>query len=201
MKPIYLFLFPCLYKKIKEVYEMSKTYNYAPVTLILSREFRPMFFQDIKKAFINYYLNRVQVIEFYPIEVFHLKSVDNIFEVPAVVRSNIPYKYLVSKTPTRLAIFVRDNYTCGYCGKRCSDDEITIDHIVPSSKGGEWSWDNLVTSCIDCNRKKRDNIWYPKYSKLGKIEHFIIQLSKYKNRLHPIIKEYIKTYVKKADVI
>ena len=177
------------------------SFNYAPVTLILSREFRPMFFQDIKKAFVNYYLGRVRVIEFYPVEVFHLRTVDDIFEVPAVVRSNIPYKYLVSKVPTRLAILIRDNYTCGYCGKRCRDDELTIDHVIPSSKGGGWTWDNLVTACKDCNRKKKNNIWRPKYSKLGKIDHFIIQLAKYKNRLHPIIKEYLKNYVKFPDAV
>jgi len=175
--------------------------KFAPVTLVLSREFKPIFFQDIRKSFINYYLNKVQVIEFYPIEDFHFKSVNNIFKIPAVIKTNIPYKYFASKYPTRLAIFIRDNYTCAYCGKRCNDDEITIDHVIPSSKGGEWTWDNLVTCCLECNRKKKDNIWYPKYVKPKKIEHFIIQLSKYRDRLHPIIKEYIKGYLKNSNVI
>ncbi|MEO5952416.1 MAG: HNH endonuclease, partial [Chloroflexia bacterium] len=53
---------------------------------------------------------------------------------------------------SRREIFVRDNYTCQYCGKRTHD--LTLDHIIPRSRGGPNSWDNLVSACHDCNGKK-----------------------------------------------
>ena len=179
---------------------MGNGAGFAKVSLVLSREFRPLFFQDYKKAFINYYLGKVDVIEFYPIQDLSIKTVNKEYKVPVIIKSNIPYKHFVSEAPTKIAIFLRDNYTCAYCGKRCSDDEITIDHIIPSSKGGTWSWTNLVTSCVECNRKKKDNIWKPVYAKPKAIEHFWIQYLKYKDRLHPIIKKFLISYFGKSQI-
>jgi 5-methylcytosine-specific restriction endonuclease McrA len=52
---------------------------------------------------------------------------------------------------TRRAVFARDNWTCQYCGSRSS---LTVDHVIPRSKGGSSSWDNIVASCAPCNRRK-----------------------------------------------
>jgi 5-methylcytosine-specific restriction endonuclease McrA len=54
---------------------------------------------------------------------------------------------------TRRAVFARDGWTCQYCGSRSS---LTVDHVVPRSKGGASSWDNIVASCAPCNRRKGD---------------------------------------------
>jgi len=54
----------------------------------------------------------------------------------------------------RTKIFERDNYTCHYCGSKVTKDNATLDHIVPSSRGGDNSKENLVTSCLDCNAIK-----------------------------------------------
>jgi 5-methylcytosine-specific restriction endonuclease McrA len=51
-------------------------------------------------------------------------------------------------------IFKRDNYSCQYCGKRLTYKSGTIDHIIPQSKGGKHSWDNVVVACWPCNNKK-----------------------------------------------
>jgi 5-methylcytosine-specific restriction endonuclease McrA len=53
---------------------------------------------------------------------------------------------------TKVEIFRRDNYTCQYCGIRAKG--LTIDHITPRYLGGDHSWENLVTACPECNRKK-----------------------------------------------
>jgi 5-methylcytosine-specific restriction endonuclease McrA len=53
---------------------------------------------------------------------------------------------------TKREIFRRDDFSCQYCGKRIS--RLTIDHVTPRHQGGEHSWDNLVTACEVCNRKK-----------------------------------------------
>ena len=70
-------------------------------------------------------------------------------------------------------IFLRDNYRCAYCKKELSNNNITVDHIIPSSKGGKNTWTNLITSCDTCNRKKGNRtpeeagmkIVYPKMPK------------------------------------
>jgi 5-methylcytosine-specific restriction endonuclease McrA len=53
---------------------------------------------------------------------------------------------------TKKNVIARDNHTCQYCGR--SDCEMTIDHVIPRSKGGKFSWDNLVSACPDCNQRK-----------------------------------------------
>lgn len=52
---------------------------------------------------------------------------------------------------TRRAVFARDEWTCQYCGARSN---LTVDHVVPRSKGGASSWENIVASCAPCNRRK-----------------------------------------------
>lgn len=53
-------------------------------------------------------------------------------------------------------IFLRDQNKCGYCHKLLSNKDLTVDHIIPSSRGGKNTWDNLITACVSCNRKKGD---------------------------------------------
>jgi 5-methylcytosine-specific restriction endonuclease McrA len=55
---------------------------------------------------------------------------------------------------TRRNIYARDGNTCQYCGKRHQTEDLNIDHVIPKSKGGHNSWDNLVCSCFKCNSKK-----------------------------------------------
>lgn len=57
--------------------------------------------------------------------------------------------------PTRRAIHKRDNHTCMYCGAK---EQLTIDHVIPSSKGGDNTWENLTTACIDCNLRKGNKL-------------------------------------------
>ena len=55
---------------------------------------------------------------------------------------------------SRFNVFARDKHTCQYCGRRLPRSELNLDHVVPRSKGGSSSWDNVVCSCFACNRKK-----------------------------------------------
>ena len=56
---------------------------------------------------------------------------------------------------TRRAVFARDGWACQYCGSRSN---LTVDHVIPRSKGGGSSWDNIVASCAPCNRRKGDSL-------------------------------------------
>lgn len=55
---------------------------------------------------------------------------------------------------TRRNIFARDNHQCQYCGRRFPKQDLTVDHVVPRSRGGGDTWDNLVLACTTCNLKK-----------------------------------------------
>lgn len=77
--------------------------------------------------------------------------------LPSVIRlrdyAKVPFKRPV---PTRKNIFVRDGYRCMYCGARAPRVVLELEHIIPKSRGGQNSWDNLVAGCHACNQKKRD---------------------------------------------
>jgi 5-methylcytosine-specific restriction endonuclease McrA len=84
-----------------------------------------------------------------------LKSIYRQFPWPSVIRLNryikVPYKQVIM---TRKNILKRDMYKCAYCGR--SDLPLTIDHVVPKARGGEETWENLVTACVACNNRKGD---------------------------------------------
>ena len=61
-----------------------------------------------------------------------------------------------SRKITRRAIFARDHWTCQYCGNERST--LTVDHVIPRSKGGSSAWDNIVACCAPCNRRKGDRL-------------------------------------------
>jgi len=69
----------------------------------------------------------------------------------AMVKKFISFKY--TATPTRRNIFLRDDYTCQYCGVK-NPDKLTLDHVLPKWQGGKDSWENLVCACFKCNSKK-----------------------------------------------
>lgn len=74
------------------------------------------------------------------------------FLVPALIRltKQVAFRALQIR-PTRNAIFKRDKYTCQYCGEK---SRISLDHVLPVSRGGKNTWENLVTACFSCNNKK-----------------------------------------------
>jgi len=87
----------------------------------------------------------------------YVHTVSFSFRVPEVIVLNayggIPRKDMVL---TRKAIFERDGNTCQYCGRKMRREKLTIDHIVPRSRGGGDSWSNLVLACLECNARKRN---------------------------------------------
>ena len=76
-------------------------------------------------------------------------------QVPRVIRlteyDRIPQQSLRFN---RRNLFARDNHQCQYCGKRLPNSQLSIDHVVPRSRGGDTSWENIVCCCLTCNTKK-----------------------------------------------
>jgi 5-methylcytosine-specific restriction endonuclease McrA len=75
--------------------------------------------------------------------------------VPTVIRLLTYTKFKMPKVRfNRRNLYMRDNYTCQYCGVKKPSSELNLDHVIPQSKGGQTSWENVVCSCIKCNTKK-----------------------------------------------
>lgn len=100
----------------------------------------------------------IEIIDFYKND--HIVCVDKKIPIPAVAKTRRYFK--IKNQPitfSRKNIFVRDNYSCQYCGKHLEARELTYDHVVPKSKWfsethSPTNWTNIVTACVPCNRKK-----------------------------------------------
>ncbi|HAI70082.1 MAG TPA: HNH endonuclease [Gammaproteobacteria bacterium] len=79
-----------------------------------------------------------------------------VFLVPQQIRLTVNHKNRVWRVPTvnRREVLRRDKHTCQYCG---NTKHLTLDHVIPTSKGGTHTWDNIVTACEKCNNSKGDS--------------------------------------------
>jgi 5-methylcytosine-specific restriction endonuclease McrA len=120
--------------------------------LVLNQDSSPLMVCSVERAFVLVYLNKSELVR--PANGHKIHSVTMTFPMPSVIRLNryvhAPYKGV---TLTRQNVFKRDSFECQYCGTR---KELTLDHIIPSSKGGLHTWSNLITACKRCNAKKGD---------------------------------------------
>lgn len=120
--------------------------------LLLNITYEPLRIINWKKAITMLCLGKVEVIEEYSREIH---SVSFTVKLPSVVRLLRLVKR--PKTPVKFSrqnIYARDRYKCQYCGERFATEDLTYDHVIPKSRGGKTQWKNIVTCCIDCNRKK-----------------------------------------------
>jgi 5-methylcytosine-specific restriction endonuclease McrA len=123
-------------------------------TLVLNANYEVMKVVNWTDAIVSVFLDKVDVIEEYD---EYIKTPNLKIKKPAVVR----YKNLIRKkhSPLRFSrnnIYARDNYTCIYCGDIPTHKRLTVDHVLPRSRGGISSWYNCVACCITCNIKKAD---------------------------------------------
>ena len=125
-------------------------------TLLLNTTFEPLGVVSWKKAITLVFLEKVEVIQEYEREIH---SVSRSFRLPAVIRLlGFVRNGRVGVKFSRRNVFMRDDYTCQYCGQRFEPKSLTCDHIIPKSRGGITEWTNIVTSCIPCNLKKGDKL-------------------------------------------
>ncbi len=124
--------------------------------LVLNADYRPLSYlplslwswQDTIKAV---FLDRVNILSEYDTEVhspgFRMK-------LPSVIA--LKDYVAVERRPafTRFNVFLRDKFSCQYCGEEHHSHHLTFDHVVPRSKGGKTEWENVVAACSDCNVSK-----------------------------------------------
>ncbi len=137
--------------------------------LVLNRSFMPIHVTTVRRAFCLVYLKvakfvdrQYQVFDFESWSQLALEAdgdtigtVEKVIRVPRVVLlqtyDKLPKKQIRF---SRYNIFSRDKNTCQYCGKKFPKSELNLDHVIPRSKEGESTWENVVCSCVKCNRRK-----------------------------------------------
>jgi 5-methylcytosine-specific restriction endonuclease McrA len=111
--------------------------------------------------FMTYDFQTWREVSAYRLQNFHEEEDDWVrtattqIQVPRVIRL-LSYERMPKHTVkfNRRNIFARDNNQCQYCGKKFPTQELSLDHIVPRSQGGQSGWENIVCACVNCNVKK-----------------------------------------------
>ena len=127
-------------------------YN-APV-LVLNQNFEPLNVCNARRAVVLVLCGKAEVLELNH-QVIHSPSTS--IHCPSVIRlSHLIRRPRPHARLSRKEVFIRDNYTCQYCGRQASG--LTVDHVIPRSRGGKSVWENIVASCASCNRRKGNRL-------------------------------------------
>ena len=156
-------------------------------TLVVDSSFVARSIISTERAFVISYKGNAEIIAEHP-ETFGVVNPNLEIYKPSIIRVFNYVKQHIQKVPlTRENIYRRDNFECAYCG--CSNVRtLTLDHVIPKSKGGKDSWDNLVTACRPCNSEKAD-LTLEEYGKdipEPKRPHYLMLLK----QMHHIPKEW-----------
>lgn len=125
-------------------------------TLVLNADLQPLSWAPLsvwswQQAFVAVMQERVVQLKTYDDILVH--SSHDEFEVPAVVALK-RYRKRKKVSFTRYHVFLRDEFTCQFCGQRFSANDLTFDHVIPRSRSGSSRWDNIVAACSPCNLRK-----------------------------------------------
>ena len=133
-------------------------------TLKLDSSYRPLEIIDALEALVMCFVGKAIAVETYTREI---RSASAVFKLPAVIVLNRIVKFRFNGLmPNRANILWRDGNKCQYCAHNFPVSELTLDHVIPKSRGGRNTWDNLVVACKKCNQKKgakipRESGMYP----------------------------------------
>jgi len=118
--------------------------------LVLNQNYEPLNVCDTRRALVLVIVGKAEVLEN---GLGYIRTPSLLFPRPSVIK----LQYMVHRPRprarlTRQEVFRRDDYTCQYCGMQTR--ELTLDHVIPRHLGGRHAWDNLVSACRYCNRRK-----------------------------------------------
>jgi len=119
--------------------------------LVLNASYEPLNVCTVRRAHVLVYKGKAEVIEHLDQP---LRSATGSFIRPHVIRlvTYVRVPRAIQRKISRRALFARDGWRCVYCGG--AGGRLTLDHVVPRSRGGESTWENVVTSCAPCNLRK-----------------------------------------------
>lgn len=123
--------------------------------LVLNATYEPLNVVSVRRAVLLLLKEKAEIVE--ATEAW-LHSERLAVPMPLVIRLvyyvRIPRRF--SLPLSRRTVLARDHYTCQYCNAQPGKAQLTIDHVLPRSRGGETRWENVVTACAACNRRKGD---------------------------------------------
>jgi len=154
-------------------------------TLVLNRSWQPVNIASVARALVLVWNETARIVDTLDYQVYDwqdwmqmrpdgdepfIQSVSLRLRIPEVIVLNSFDKLPnASVSFSRRNLFKRDRFTCQYCGCQPRPDELTIDHVVPRSQGGQTTWENCVLACFRCNHKKADKLPDKSNMKLRKL--------------------------------
>ncbi|MBI2304698.1 MAG: HNH endonuclease [Chloroflexi bacterium] len=118
--------------------------------LVLNQNYIPLHLCSVRRAVVLIHRGKAEMVE---AGLGLLRSPRHTFPYPSVIRlGQVVKPPLLHPKLTRRQIFIRDKHTCQYCGTETRD--LTLDHVTPRYLGGRHAWENLVSACKACNRRK-----------------------------------------------
>jgi len=122
--------------------------------LVLNASYEPLNVCTVRRAHVLVFKGKAEILEAHEQP---LRSATSTFKRPHVIRlvHYVRVPRTVQRKISRRALFARDGWRCVYCG---SGGRLTLDHVVPRSRGGDSVWENVVTSCAPCNLRKGDKL-------------------------------------------
>ncbi len=119
--------------------------------LVLDVSYFPIGVISWEKAIYLSMSNKVEILDHYDLKI---NSVQQSFDCPAVVKVNWFSPKRLQVNFSRWSVLTRDNFSCAYCNNQFNPNELTLDHVIPFSKGGQRNWGNIITACTPCNHRK-----------------------------------------------
>ena len=123
--------------------------------LVLNASYEPLNVTSVRRAHVLVFKGKAEVIE----ELDQpLHSATDTYPWPHVIRlvAYVRVPRAVQRKISRRALFARDSWRCVYCGTTAG--RLTLDHVIPRSRGGESIWENVVTACAPCNMRKGNRL-------------------------------------------
>ena len=125
----------------------------SAAVLVLDVQYRPLVIESWQRAITGVFTGKTEVVVYSKDRT--IKGVSQEYPMPSVVRVLRSFKRDKLRIKfSRLNVYARDNFTCQYCRHQFMAEDLTFDHVTPQSKGGKTCWENIVASCVSCNRRK-----------------------------------------------
>jgi 5-methylcytosine-specific restriction endonuclease McrA len=119
--------------------------------LVLNASYEPLSICDARNAVLLLFCGKAMIVASHPEH--RIRTVTESYPLPIIVRLTVYVRVeFRNAVLSRKNLFRRDEFRCQYCGRK--DVPLTIDHVIPRSRGGGESWENLITACKSCNSLK-----------------------------------------------
>jgi 5-methylcytosine-specific restriction endonuclease McrA len=125
--------------------------------VVFSKNYLPVSRVSIRRAICLLVTGQAEPVDVGDCQIWEVRSPNLILQVPEHIRLTFgnPARHWKVPPVNRRGVLQRDNHLCQYCGSR---KKLTLDHVLPRSKGGQHTWDNVVAACSGCNGKKGDKL-------------------------------------------